>query len=71
MLQKLKQEMEKQNMTKYALAKKADIAQSDLYSVFRGERPMFPNWRKRIDKALNVDEEQLFYDEGGSKNNEH
>jgi predicted transcriptional regulator len=60
MYESLKQEMVKQNIKTYTLAKKSEIASSDLYSALAGKRCMFPNWRKRISETLNVPEEDLF-----------
>lgn len=66
MYKRLKQEMENQHIKAFTLAKKADINVSDLYSALNGKREMFPNWKKRISKALNVPEEDLFESEGNN-----
>lgn len=63
MYERLKAEMDKQHIRAFSLAKKADIASSDLYSALNGKREMFPNWRKRISEALGVPEEDLFESE--------
>lgn len=63
MYPKLNQEMEKKHIKAFSLAKKADINPSDLYSALNGNRPMFPAWRKRIAKALDTDERDLFEDD--------
>lgn len=60
MYESLKQEMQRQNIKAYSLAKRAEISSSDLYSAMAGKRPMFPKWRKRISMVLNVPEEALF-----------
>lgn len=43
-----------------ALAIKASINPSDLYSALNGHRPWYPGWRKRISQALDVAEEEIF-----------
>lgn len=64
MFDKLKEEMARRNKRAYTLAKEADITPSDLYSALKGDRPFYPNWRKRIANALDTTVEQLFDDEG-------
>ena len=64
MYEQLKHEMARQSIKAYSLAKEAEISTSDLYSALRGERPMYPNWRKRIAAALGKSEEELFYVKG-------
>ena len=60
MFEELNKEMAKQHIKPFSLAKQADINPSDLYSALHGQRPMFPNWRKRIAIALDVPEEDIF-----------
>ena len=63
MFELLKETMLDKDIKPYTLAKKANITPSDLYSALKGQRPMFPNWKKRISKALGVPEEELFESE--------
>ena len=58
--EKLIKKMEEKEIKAFSLAKKANINPSDLYSALKGNRPMFPAWRKRIAAALGVEEEKLF-----------
>ena len=37
-----------------------DIYPNDISQIERGERKAFPGWRKRLAKALEVPEEELF-----------
>lgn len=60
MFESLNKEMAKQHIKPFTLAKQADINPSDLYSALKGNRPMFPKWRKRISGVLDVPEEMLF-----------
>ena len=69
MFEKLKREMEMQNIRAYSLAKQANINPSDLYSALKGDRKMFRGWRMRIAKVLGVSEEVLF-SESEAENNE-
>lgn len=63
MFELLKKAMQEHDIKPYSLARKANITPSDLYSALKGDRPMFPNWRKRISEALGVPEEDLFESE--------
>ncbi len=60
MYETLEKLLQKRNMSKYALAKAAGIAHCDIYSLFKGSRPLFPNWKKRICNALEMDESEVF-----------
>lgn len=62
MFERLKEEMNKQDKKAFSLAKQADINPSDLYSALKGDRPMFPNWKKRIAAVLGKPESELFDD---------
>ena len=57
---RLKAEMETQHIKAFTLAKRAGINSPDLYSALKGEKPIYPNWKKRIAAALNTSEEELF-----------
>ena len=56
----LKKEMEKRNLTTNKLAKLSNITPQDLYAAFKGNKPMYPSWKKRIAEALEMDEKELF-----------
>jgi len=60
MYESLRREMQKQNIKTYTLAKRSDIVPSDLYQALKGQRPMYPNWRRRIAEALNAPVDELF-----------
>lgn len=60
MYEKVKEMLNTKGLKRYTLAKRANITPSDLYSALKGERPMFPNWKKRIAEVLDVPEEVLF-----------
>ena len=48
------------HISRNQLAKMSDITPSDLYSALNGNKPMYPNWRKRIADALEMPEDELF-----------
>lgn len=48
------------NISKAKISRQADIASSDFYQMLAGKRPAFPAWRKRLAKALGIDESILF-----------
>ena len=58
--ERLKAEMETQHIKAFTLAKRAGINTPDLYSALKGDKPIDPNWKKRIAEVLNVSEEELF-----------
>ena len=60
MHEKLKQEMKRQNVTAYRLAKSSKIALPDMYSALNGNRPFYPNWKKRVSETLGKPVEELF-----------
>ena len=62
MYDKLKTILEDRHISRYKLAKMSDIDFSSLYSALAGKREMFPNWRARISKALEIPESDLFDD---------
>lgn len=51
---------EKQKMTILELARRTRISPTDLSQMERMRRPAFPSWRRRISRALNVSEAELF-----------
>lgn len=59
-MEKLKNEMKRQNISGYKLAKMTGISSSDLYNALAGKKSMFPGWKKRISEALNVPVADLF-----------
>jgi hypothetical protein len=42
------------------LTAETGIATADLSALERGLRPLFPGWRRRIARALELPEEELF-----------
>lgn len=68
MYQKLKTIMQEKNITTNKLAKLSSITPQDLYTALKGNKPLYPNWKKRIAEALNTDIESLFNEDekGGS-----
>jgi len=52
--------MNEKKITAYRLAKLADISTSDLYCAIKEQKPFYPNWRKRIAKALMMSEADVF-----------
>lgn len=63
MYETLEKLLSDRNISKYALAKAAGIAPTDIYSIFKGSRPLFPNWKKRICEALEMDSAEVFPEE--------
>lgn len=62
--------IDERGISRYRLAKMANITPQDLYAVLGGKRTLFPSWRMRICKALEMSEEELFLSEGGNDENE-
>lgn len=60
MYEHLKAILDERGITKYRLGKMARISTQDIYSLFTGKKPLYPNWKKRISDALGVPEEELF-----------
>ena len=50
----------KQNMTQFELAKKSNITPGDISQMETGKKYPFPNWRKRLSEALEIEEKVLF-----------
>lgn len=68
MYEKLKTEMEQQNVSVYRIAKDTGIHATDLYSALGCKKPMYPKWRKILADYLGVPEEDLF-EEGKERAN--
>lgn len=47
-------------LTRWALAKKANLDPATLYKIERNQIFFYPGWRKRIAEALGVSEAELF-----------
>ncbi len=60
MYEKLKEAAHSKGISIGKLARMSDIASPDMYSAINGNKPMYPNWRKRIAAALDTDEAELF-----------
>ena len=63
MYKKLKQKLEAEEMSVYALAKATDIGSSHLYRALNGQTTLFPGWKVRIAEALDCTIEELFPDD--------
>ena len=63
MYSRLFEEMEKQNISGYELAKRAKINKSDWYNAKNGHRPFYPAWRERIAEVLKVPAAVLFQED--------
>jgi len=59
-MNKVREIRKKKNLTQLDLAKMTDIYPNDISQIERGKRKAFPGWRKRLAKALEVPEEELF-----------
>lgn len=68
MYDKLKSVMAERHITGYALAKMADIGNSNLYRALNGKTEMFHGWKVRIADALETTVEDLFPEKDGEKN---
>ncbi len=60
MYERLQDLLAEKHVSKYALAKAANIAPTDIYSIFKGSKPLYPNWKKRICESLEMDESEVF-----------
>lgn len=47
-------------LTRWALAKKANLDPATLYRIEKNQIVVYPSWRKRISEALGVSETELF-----------
>ena len=63
MYSKLKEEMQRQHITGYGLAKRTGISCSDIYNALTGKKYMFDGWKQRIAEALGQPVEDLFPEE--------
>ena len=64
MIYRLREERVKQRLSINALSRLTGIGASDLSMLERGQRPAYPGWRLRIARALKVQAEVLFGDNG-------
>lgn len=62
MYDKLKQELQKRGMSVHALARRANIAPPDLYTVLSGGKRFYPGWQLRVAQALDMSVADLFGD---------
>lgn len=67
MYEHLQELLEEKHVSKYALAKAARISTSDIYSIFKGSKPLYPNWKRRICESLELDEREAFPELNQSK----
>lgn len=56
----LKKIREERNFSQLDLAKLTDITPSDLSRIENAKIHVYPGWRKRISKALEVDESEIW-----------
>ena len=64
MFKALEEEMKRQNVSGYRLAKMIGISNSDLYCALKGTKPMYPGYKDRIAEALKCPVSDLFPKEG-------
>lgn len=70
MYEKLQEEMKRQNISGYRLAKMIHVCRSDLYCAIKGTKPMYQGYKERIAKALKCPVSDLFPEEGGMTDEE-
>ncbi|WP_050748586.1 helix-turn-helix domain-containing protein [Halothermothrix orenii] len=59
-MNRVKEIRNKKDLTLLDLAKKTDIATSDISQIENGKKFPYPGWRKRLSEALEVPEKELF-----------
>ncbi|MGI6286264.1 helix-turn-helix transcriptional regulator [Neomoorella humiferrea] len=57
---RIKAERLRRNWSQFELAKRANITQADICKIEHGKIYVYPNWRKRLAKALGMSEIELF-----------
>lgn len=67
MIEKLKETITEKGISRNKLALLSGISPSDMYGIFNGTRPLFPNWKRRIAEALEMPEEDLFPEDGDNQ----
>lgn len=63
MYKTLKQKLDAEGMSVYALAKKTGIGSNHLYRALGGHITLFQGWKKRIAEALDCSVNELFPNE--------
>ncbi|MBI4332372.1 MAG: helix-turn-helix transcriptional regulator [Chloroflexi bacterium] len=66
MATKLKDARTAKGLSQLALARKARMAPSDVSRIENGWLHPYPDWRKRLAKALGVAEKELFPEEAAN-----
>ena len=61
--EKLKRELNRQNISIFKLSHLTGIHSPDLYNALNGKKPFYQGWRKRIAQSLNVEIKQIFDDD--------
>jgi len=56
----LKKIRKERGLTQFDLAKQTDISPSDISQIETEKRFPFPGWRKKLAKALEIAEKELF-----------
>ncbi len=59
-MNRVKEIRNKRNLTLLDLAKKTDIATSDISQIENEKKYPYPGWRQRLSKALEAEESFLF-----------
>ena len=59
-MNRVKEIRNKKDLTLLDLAKQTDIATSDISQIETEKKYPYPGWRKRLSKALEVSEAELF-----------
>lgn len=56
----LKDVMKERGISQAAMARMANINQSQFNRAYNGNQPFFKGWKKRISEVLNIPESELF-----------
>jgi transcriptional regulator with XRE-family HTH domain len=56
----LRDVMQQRNISQAAMARMANINQTQFNRAYNGLQEFFPSWRKRISEVLNMTEVELF-----------
>ncbi len=65
---RVKEARSKEGISQFELAKRSNIAQSNISQIENGKIFPYPGWRKRIAAALNLEEDYLFFENYSDKN---
>lgn len=59
---KLEKVMNEKGITRNKLSKLTGIAPTDIYCGLRGDKKLFPGWKRRIADVLEVEVDEIFED---------